>query len=94
MLLGLLTGFFCVMNMLLILLILYQKGKNSLGLGSLGGANQMLFGGTGGQDLFQKVTWVLVALFLSGSLLLALYKNKVAREQGIQTRSAQQERPY
>jgi len=42
----------------------------------MGGGTQMLFGGSGGQDLFQKTTWVLVVLFLSGSLGLALYKNK------------------
>ncbi len=47
-----------------------------MGLGSMGGGTQMLFGGGGGQDIFQKTTWVLVALFLSSSLGLAIYKNK------------------
>lgn len=94
MLLGFLIGVFCVMNIFLIFMIFLQKGKNSLGLGSLGGGNQMLFGGTGGQDIFQKITWVLVVLFLTGSLGLALYKNKVAREQGIYKRPAAQELPY
>lgn len=48
-----------------------------MGLGAMGGGTQMLFGGSGGQDLFQKATWVLVALFLTGSLSLAIYKNKI-----------------
>lgn len=94
MLLELLIGLFCIMNVFLIFMIFLQKGKNSLGLGSLGGGNQMLFGGTGGQDIFQKITWVLVALFLTGSLGLALYKNKTAREQGVHNRPAPQELPY
>lgn len=51
-----------------------QKGKSSTGLGNLGGGNQMLFGGSGGQDVFQKITWVLGGLFMAGSLVLALMK--------------------
>ncbi len=46
-----------------------------MGLGSLGGSSQMLFGGSGGQDLFQKITWFLVAIFMSGSLVLTLMKS-------------------
>ena len=80
MLLGLLTTAFTIMCFVLVLLIFLQKGKGSMGLGSMGGGNQMLFGGSGGQDIFQKTTWVLVALFLFGSLSLALYKNKSVKK--------------
>ncbi len=45
-----------------------------MGLGSLGGGTQLLFGGSGGQDLFQKTTWVMAALFMGGSLGLAMLK--------------------
>lgn len=45
-----------------------------MGLGSLGGGTQLLFGGSGGQDLFQKATWVMAALFMGGSLGLAMLK--------------------
>lgn len=64
-------GILCV---LMVLIILMQKGKSSMGLGSLGGGTQLLFGGSGGQDLFQKVTWVMGALFMGGSLVLAMMK--------------------
>jgi protein translocase SecG subunit len=94
MLLGLLIGLFCVINIFLIFMIFLQKGKSSLGLGSLGGGSQMLFGGSGGQDVFQKITWVLVTFFLVGSLGLALYKNKVAHAQGLYKRAVPQELPY
>jgi len=47
-----------------------------MGLGNLGGSAQMLFGGSGGQDLFQKVTWGLGAVFMFGSLILALMKTQ------------------
>lgn len=72
---GLLVSLFVLLCFMLIGVILVQKGKSSMGLGGLGGGAQMLFGGSGGQDMFQKMTWVMVALFMSGSLVLALMKS-------------------
>ncbi|MBA2307616.1 preprotein translocase subunit SecG [Candidatus Dependentiae bacterium] len=71
---GLLVTLFVMVCVLLILIILVQKTKGGMGLGSIGGGTQMLFGGSGGQDLFQKITWVMTALFMGGSLLLAVLK--------------------
>ena len=65
---------FVILCFLMILIILMQKGKSSMGLGGLGGGTQMLFGGSGGQDLFQKVTWALGTIFMVGSLILAMVK--------------------
>ncbi len=61
--------------LLLIILVLIQQGKSSMGLGSMGGGAQMLFGGSGGQDLFQKITWILGSIFMGLSLILALMKS-------------------
>ena len=80
MLQGLLTFLFSFSCLLLILLILVQKGKGSLGIGTLGGGSQMLFGSSGGQDLFQKITWVLGAILIGGSLGLAILKSKRSTE--------------
>jgi protein translocase SecG subunit len=74
MLYGLLVTLFVTLCATLVLLILIQKGKSSMGLGNLGGGTQLLFGGSGGQDLFQKITWFLGALFMGGSLVLAMMK--------------------
>lgn len=74
MIFGLLVTFFVFVCFLLVLIVLMQKGKNSMGLGNLGGGTQMLFGGSGGQDLFQKITWALGALFIAGSLALSIMK--------------------
>jgi preprotein translocase subunit SecG len=74
MLFGLLLFVYIFICLFLILIILIQKGKSSMGLGGLGGGTQMLFGGSGGQDLFQKITWILTAIFLVGSLVLSLMK--------------------
>ncbi len=78
MLYGLLLSAFVITCFLLILIILIQQGKGNMGLGNLGGGAQMLFGGSGGQDILQKITWVLGALFMAGSLLLALMKSSSA----------------
>lgn len=76
MLYGLLIAFYIFLCAILMLIIMVQKGKSSMGLGSLGGGAQMLFGGSGGQDIFQKITWVLGALFMASSLILALMKGR------------------
>lgn len=78
MLYGLLITLFVMLCVLLVLIIMIQKGKSSTGLGNLGGGNQVLFGGSGGQDVFQKITWVFGALFMAGSLGLALMKAQMA----------------
>jgi len=59
----------------LVLIILMQKGKSVLGMGGLGGGAQMIFGGGGGQDLFQKITWVLGSIFITGAMFLSLMKS-------------------
>lgn len=73
---SLLTVVYGMMCCLIILLVLLQKGKGNMGLGSMGGGNQMLFGSSGGQDIFQKLTWILCALLLVGSLCLSVLKGK------------------
>lgn len=95
MLQGLLSFLFFLSSVFLILLILVQKGKSSIGMGSLGGGSQMLFGSSGGQDLFQKITWVLGTILLAGSLFLGIMKvrnyNKYRRQiQVAQTQAAAQ----
>jgi|SRR3989339_109541 len=72
-LLNVLYGMMCCM---IVFLVLLQKGKGNMGLGSMGGGNQMLFGSSGGQDIFQKITWILCALLLVGSLTLSVFKGK------------------
>lgn len=71
--LSFLYGLLCI---IIILLILIQKGKSSLGMGSITSSQQALFGGAGGQDFFQKLTWVLGAILIFGSLGLAMLRTK------------------
>jgi len=74
MLYGFLLTLYILNCLFLVLIILMQKGKSGLGLGGLGGGAQMIFGGGGGQDLFQKISWILGAIFMAGALMLSLMK--------------------
>jgi len=76
MIFSLLTFLYGFMCFLIVILILVQRGKGNMGLGNMGGNNQMLFGSSGGQDIFQKATWILCALLLGGSLALSVLKGK------------------
>lgn len=75
MILSILNVLYAIMCLFIILLVIIQRGKSSMGLGNMGGGNQMLFGSSGGQDIFQKITWTLCVIMLAGSLLLATLKN-------------------
>jgi len=76
---GFLMFLFVLVTFILAGFILLQQGKGDMGLGSLGGSTQMLFGGSGGQEFFEKITWVLGAIFILGSLGLAILKSKEVR---------------
>ncbi len=80
MLYGLFLTIYIFVSIFLVLIIMIQKGKGSMGLGSFGGGAQMLFGGSGGQDIFQKITWVLGAVFIFGSLGLSLMKSAESKK--------------
>lgn len=80
---SLLFSFLCLF---IILMVLIQRGKGNMGLGNVGGNNQMLFGSSG-QDIFQKITWICCALLLVSSFVLAFMR---AKEAGYRPKSYQQ----
>lgn len=56
-------------------IVLLQQGKSDLAAGGSSKTSQMLFGGSGGQDVFSKITWVLGFLLIATSLILAKLKS-------------------
>ena len=74
--LSLFTVLYGVLCLLIILLVLMQRGKGNMGMGNMGGGNQAIFGSSGGQDIFQKITWVFLTLLLGGSLVLSILRGK------------------
>lgn len=68
------TVVFAIICILLILIILLQSDK-SAGMGILGGAGQSTFGSSTA-DIITKVTAVMVAIFMIGSLGLSILESK------------------
>lgn len=68
-----LTVLFIILCILIIILVLLQSDK-SAGMGLLGGGSQSTFGSSTA-DVITKITAVMVALFMLGSLGLAILKS-------------------
>ncbi len=64
---------FVILAVLLVILILLQSDK-SAGMGILGGSSQTTFGSSTA-DVITKITTVMVALFMLGSLALAVLES-------------------
>ena len=75
---GLLVIGFSIICFTLITLVLMQASKSSTGIGFIGGQRQMIFGGSGGQEIFQKTTWILISFFMVSSLYIAILKARGA----------------
>lgn len=69
---------FVLLAIFLVLFILIQQGKGDMGLGSLGRGGQMLFGGSGGQDFFEKATWIMGTIFMLGALGITILQTRQA----------------
>ena len=67
------TVLFVVLSMLLIIIILLQSDKRA-GMGILGGASNTAFGSSTA-DIITKITTVMVALFMLGSLGLSVFES-------------------
>ena len=74
MLIELLTTAIVFLCFLIVLAVLLQEGKGDMGLGNA--SRQMLFGGSGGQNILEKITWVLGFLFIALALGLTIAKTK------------------
>ncbi len=69
------TVFFGIICVLLIIVILLQSDK-SAGMGVLGGASSGSAFGSSTADVITKITSVMVAIFMIGSLGLAILESK------------------
>ena len=83
---------FIILCLVLSLFIYIQQGKGDMGLGAIGGASQTLFGGSGGQDFFEKATWTMGAFFMLGALGISILRTNVteSRIKGFQAQTTQQ----
>ncbi|MDX8393389.1 MAG: preprotein translocase subunit SecG [Mariprofundales bacterium] len=62
-----------VLAVLLVVVVLLQRGQGAeMGMSFGGGGSQTLFGSRGPATFLSKMTWIIAALFMTTSLLLAL----------------------
>ena len=71
---GILTISFTLICFVLSVLVLIQASKSSTGVGFMSGHRQNLFGGSGGQEIFQRATWILIGIFMGLSFIIAVLK--------------------
>lgn len=60
---SMLTGFLVFLVVVMSLVILFLQGKGDMGAAGSWQSGQVVFGGSGGQDVIAKTIWVMVALF-------------------------------
>jgi preprotein translocase subunit SecG len=64
---------------LLVVVVLLQAGKGAEISATFGGSSQTVFGSSGGQNFFQKLTYGLAGFFMVTSLLLAVLPSKTKK---------------
>ena len=64
---------------LLVISVLLQSGKGAEISASFGGSSQTVFGSSGGQNFFQKLTYTLAAIFMLTSLTLTILPSKMKK---------------
>lgn len=63
----------------LVIAVLLQSGKGAEVSASFGGSSQTVFGSSGGANFFQKLTYVLAAIFMLTSLTLTILPSRVKK---------------
>jgi preprotein translocase subunit SecG len=64
---------------LLVVAVLLQSGKGAEISATFGGSSQTVFGSSGGQNFFQKLTYALAGIFMCTSLILTILPSKLKR---------------
>ena len=88
---GLLIALHVIVSVILILMVLLQKGKGADIGAAFGGASQTVFGPRGAQSFLAKLTTGAAVLFMVTSLVLALIASqKPSVTEGVQQEQTQQ----
>jgi preprotein translocase subunit SecG len=64
---------------LLVIAVLLQSGKGAEISATFGGSSQTVFGSSGGQNFFQKLTYTLAAIFMVTSFSLHILPSKLKK---------------
>lgn len=77
MIVALANTFFVITCMLMAASILIQQSRGEIGFGAVPSkGTQIVFGGSGGQEFFEKITWALGIIFLSACIAMSYFQSK------------------
>ena len=70
--------FFCFIAIFIIFIVSVQKSQGGFFSGQNNNDSSIVFGGSGGMELFQKITWILGFFLMFGTLFLSIYKTRLS----------------
>ena len=79
MLYGICVILFSIISLFLILVVMVQRGHGGFWTGPGNNDSTALFGGSGGTDILQKVTWACGIILIIATLGLSIYKARLAK---------------
>ena len=85
------TFIFALVALLIIFFVSIQKSQGGFFSGQGNNDSSIVFGGSGGMEIFQKITWFLGALLIFGTLFLSIYKTKISTK-SLYTKSKKEEK--
>ncbi len=81
MLYGILATLLCILGLFIILLVMVQRGHGGFfTTGPSSSESSAVFGGSGGSDILQKITWICGFLLIISSFSLAIYRTRIAKQ--------------
>jgi protein translocase SecG subunit len=79
MLIEIVSFFFFIFNIFLIILVVMQKNYGGFWSGPAGNDSVLLFGGNQGAGILQKITWFFGIVLILGSLWLSVYEARISQ---------------
>jgi protein translocase SecG subunit len=67
---------FCIIMIITVFFVSVQKSQGGFFGGPVSSNSTIVFGGSGGSEILQKITWVLGFILIFGSFFLSIYKTR------------------
>ena len=69
--------FFVIICTLMLIVIMIQQSRGEIGFGAAPSkGTQLVFGGSGGQEFFERTTWTLGFIFVISCLTMSYFQSK------------------
>jgi protein translocase SecG subunit len=75
--------FFCFVALLVIFFVSMQKSQGGIFGGQSSQDSTIVFGGSGGSEFMQRVTWTLGFILILGTLFLSIYRTRLYQNRDV-----------